>query len=150
MSAVMMKRDLLLHVSLLDERAKVLADNALYLELAVNRMKLGYLPEVLLKYRWHGANLSRNPGVLMEDASGVYDRFWESHAGDLSADLRARARRWRSHWHLQTAIDAILHGDRARARRHIVKAACINPLSIRPGWIRMLGVGSPPSGPWSE
>jgi hypothetical protein len=31
-----------------------------------------------------------------------------------------------------------------------LKAARIRPSAIRPGWVRMLGLGPPPAGPWPE
>jgi hypothetical protein len=45
---------------------------------------------------------------------------------------------------LEAALDAIGRGDKARARHHILVAARRRPLSARPGWVRMLGIGSPP------
>lgn len=150
MSNVMIRREMLARLPPFDERLTIAHDLSMYLELTVRRMRMGYLPEALVDYLWHGGNISRDVGRLWEDLCEIYDRFWEEHAGDLPDRLRARAAAWRGHWHLQTAIDASRHGDRARARRHIVKAARIRPSSIRPGWVRMLGVGSPPAGPWPE
>jgi glycosyltransferase involved in cell wall biosynthesis len=150
MSAVMIRREALACLPPFDERLTIASDLAMYLELAARRMKIDYLPEILLEYRWHGGNISRDVGRLWEDLCAIYDTFWENHAGDLPDHLRARALAGRAHWHLQTAIDAIRQGDTARARRHIVKAARIQPSAIRPGWVRMLGIGSPPAGAWPE
>lgn len=150
MSNVMIIRETLSSLPPVDERLNVANDLPIYLELAVRRMKMDYLPEPLVNYRWHGSNISRDVGQLWENLCQIYDRFWEEHAGDVPQNLRARAPEWRARWHLQTAIDAIRHGDRARARRHILKAARIRPSAIRPGWVRMLGLGPPPAGPWPE
>jgi hypothetical protein len=150
MSTVMIKRDALAELPSFDERLRITSDISMYLEIAARGMKIDYLPEPLVEYRWHGKNISRDVGQVWENACQMYDRFWKDHGSELPEDLRSRALAWRRHWHLQTAIDAIRHGDKARARRHIVKAARIQPSAIRPGWVRMLGIGSPPAGPWPE
>jgi glycosyltransferase involved in cell wall biosynthesis len=150
MSTVMIKRDALAVLPPFDERLRITSDISMYLEIAARGMKIDYLPEPLVEYRWHGKNISRDVGQVWENACHMYDRFWTDHGSDLPDDLRSRALTWRAHWHLQTAIDAIRHGDTARARRHIVKAARIQPSAIRPGWVRMLGIGSPPAGAWPE
>jgi glycosyltransferase involved in cell wall biosynthesis len=86
--------------------------------------KVGYLPEALAEKRVHGQNLSGDePGVL-DCACAVFDLY-----GD--PNLRA----WRR---LLAAEYAHEHGDRRRARRRLLEAARIRPLSIRPGWIRLM------------
>lgn len=150
MSTVMVRRDALATLPPFDERVTIACDGLMYFELAIRRMKMDYLPESLVQYRWHGTNLSRDVGRLWEDVCLIEDKIWIEHADDLPDHLRAQARKWRAHWHLQTAIDAIRHEDAPRARRYILKAARIRPAAIRPGWLRMLGIGRPPSGPWPD
>lgn len=150
MSAVMFTREALSRLLPFDERLLIASDISMYVELAVRRMRMAYLPEPLVEYRWHGTNISRDVGRVWEEVCAIYDRFWHEHADEVPEHLRERAPAWRAHWHLQTAIDAIRHGDRPRARRHTLKAARIRPSAIRPGWVRMLGIGPPPAGPWPE
>lgn len=87
--------------------------------------KIGYLPEPLTMYRWHGTNLSRN-----DDG-----RYWDCGCAvfDIYGGRRVRAFR-----RLLVAVYAHEHGDRRRARRRIIEAARIRPLSVRPGWVRFL------------
>ena len=148
LSTVMIRRDALLRVTPFEEDFSLGSDYLMYLRFVAAKMKMDYLPEVLVQYRWHGSNSSRDIGVWWERFCEILDRFFDEQLADLPAGVRARARRWRVHWHLQTAIDAIRQGDKSRARRHIITAASIKPSAVRPGWIRMLGVGSPPEGPW--
>ena len=148
MSTVMMCRDAVRRVTPFDERLVILSDVLMYLELAIRGLKVDYLPEAFIEYRWHGSNSSRDVGFLWESLCLVHDRFLREHAAELPDNIRTRARKWRAHRHLQTAIDALLHGENRRARRHVFAAARARPLSVRPGWIRILGIGPPPSGPW--
>jgi hypothetical protein len=148
MSTVMIRREAFTHIAPFDETLRLGSDWQMCLELVVKRMKIDYLSDALVERRWHGANLSRDTGLGWEHLCLVYDRFFDKHASILPQHIRKRSRTLRAYWHLQTAIDAIRHGDKPRARRHISTAARIRPLSIRPGWVRMLGIGRAPSGPW--
>jgi glycosyltransferase involved in cell wall biosynthesis len=144
LSTVLIRAEALTRVTPFDETLLLGSDWEMYLKFLAAGMKMDYLPEVLVDYRWHGTNLSRDTGLLWEHLCLIHDRFFREHAAELPPSIRKGGRRWRMHWHLQTAIDAIQHGDLARSRRHIAQAARIRPLSIRPGWVRMLGVGPPP------
>ena len=151
LSTTLFRRDALLQVTPFDERVGLGSDYQMYLHFAAKGLKMTYLPEVLVEYRWHGANQSRDTGILWENLCRIFDRFFAEYGAQLPERIRSRASWWRAHWHLQTAIDAFQSGDRARARRHIVMAALIDPRSIRPGWVRMLGIGPPPratAGAW--
>ncbi len=148
MSTVLVRRDALARLPPFDETLVIASDGRLYLELVVRGMKMDFLPEELVEYRWHGTNLSRDLGLFWEDVCALLDSFYEEHSSQLTDDMREHARFWRAHWHLQTAIDARRHGDLARARRHIVRAARVRPGALRPGWVRMLGIGRAPQGPW--
>lgn len=150
MSTVMIRRQALAQLPPFDEQLTIACDISMYFELVVRHMKMDYLPEPLVQYRWHGSNLSRDVGRFLEDICTIEDRIYKEHADNFPPNLRARSREWRTHWHLQSAIDAIRLGDKARARRHIVMAARIRPAAMRLGWVRMLGIGPPPAGPWPE
>lgn len=144
LSTVLIRRDALARITPFEEGLALGSDYQMYLRFAVQGMKMSYLPASLVEYRWHGSNLSRDTGVLWEHLCQIFDEFFVEYESVLPERVRERASWWRSHWHLQTAIDAIQHGDKARARRHILTAARIRPISARPGWIRMLGIGSAP------
>jgi glycosyltransferase involved in cell wall biosynthesis len=148
MSTVLVRRAALAQLPPFDETLVIASDGRMYLELVVRGMKMDFLPEELVEYRWHGANLSRDVGLFWEDVCSLLDSFYEEHSSQWTDDLREQARFWRAHWHLQTAIDARRHDDLVRARRHILRAARVRPGAIRPGWVRMLGIGPAPRGPW--
>lgn len=148
MSTVLTRRDALDELPPFDETLPIASDGRLYLEMVVRGMKMDFLPETLVEYRWHGANQSRDMGALWEHFCRVLDSFYDEHAAELSHDVRRHARFWRAYWHLHTAIDARRHGDLVRARRHILRAACVRPAAVRLGWVRMLGLGPAPQGPW--
>jgi glycosyltransferase involved in cell wall biosynthesis len=143
LSTVMMRRAALARVTPFDEGLLLLSDYLMYLRFAAARMKMDYLPDVLVEYRWHGFNLSGD--IRRDHLCQMLDRLCEHYASELPEQVRMRARWWRARWHFLTAIDAIQTGDTPRARRHIIAAARVRPLSIRPGWIRMLGIGSAPA-----
>jgi teichuronic acid biosynthesis glycosyltransferase TuaG len=144
MSTVMIRREALARVTPFDERLTITDDHQMYLEVAVRRLKMDYLPGVLVKKRVHSDNISRDNAAIREDICQMYDRFFDDHTSELPEHIQERADKLRAHWHLVTAIDAIQRGDKARARRHLLSAARRRPRSIRPGWVRMLGVGPPP------
>ena len=144
LSTVLIRREALAQVTPFDERLTMSGDVRMYLEVAVRHLKMDYLPEALVQYRRHEGNLTNDIAAAIEDACQMYDGFLEEHMSELPLHIRMRAAKLRSHWHLLTAIDAIQRGEKVRARRHILIAARRRPLSIRPGWARMLGIGAPP------
>lgn len=144
LSTVLIRRQALIAITPFDESLALGSDWQMYLKFLAARMKMDYLPEVLVEYRWHGNNLSRDKGRLFEHLCLIHDRFFRDQGPELPPAIRRRGRWWRARWHMLTAIDAIQHGERSRARRHILDAARIHPRSIRPGWVRMLGIGPPP------
>jgi glycosyltransferase involved in cell wall biosynthesis len=143
-SSVLVTHAALRVVTPFDEGLLTASDWQMYLQFAAARMKMGHIPDPLVEYRWHGGNQSRDKAALLEDLCNMYDTFFVDHASELPEHVRKRGRWWRSRWHMLAAIDAIQTGDKRRARRHILTAARIRPLSVRPGWLRMLGAGPPP------
>jgi glycosyltransferase involved in cell wall biosynthesis len=140
-STVVVKREALARVPPFDGTARTGDDWKMWLHIAAAGLKIGYLSDVLVDYRWHASNISRDPRKHFDVACEIFDGFFDDPT--LSASVRKRGRAWRAHWHLLTAIDAIQRNDVGRARRHILIAARLHPRSIRPGWARMLGVGTP-------
>jgi len=100
-------------------------DWLMWLRLAAAGYRIGYLPEPLTEYLWHGANRSSDePADHLNTACQVFDLYGEP-----------RLRAW---WRLLAAIDAHEHKNRQLARRRLFEAARIRPLSIRPGWLKLL------------
>jgi glycosyltransferase involved in cell wall biosynthesis len=146
-SSVLIRRDALARVPGFDESLRSFgSDWLMWLNIAAAGMKIGYLADPLVDYRWHGRNISRGRRAFYDAACEVFDRFFATRRDAIPVEGRARRGRWwRSRWHMLAAIDASECGDKVSARNHILRAARINPFSVRPGWIRMLGVGIPSS-----
>jgi glycosyltransferase involved in cell wall biosynthesis len=124
-STVLMRRDLLERVGPFEQVDPFGGDWLMWLYVARAGYRIGYLPEALTEYRWHGQNTSASEhGEFFDCAREVFDRY-----GD---------RRLRAWWRLRTALYAHEHEDRRRARRSIVEATRIRPWSLRPGWLRLL------------
>jgi glycosyltransferase involved in cell wall biosynthesis len=123
-STVIVRRDVLRRVAPFEQVAPFGDDWLMWLRIASAGNAVGYLPEPLTEYRWHGKNLSKDERGYYDCACGVFDRY---------GDRRLRAR-----WRLIAAIDAYEHQDRQRARRRLFQAARIRPWAIRPGWVRLI------------
>lgn len=123
MSSVMVRREVLRRVGPFEQVSPYGDDWLMWLRVAAAGHRIGYLPEVLTKYRWHGQNLSA-PGRHFDAACAVFDAYGDSR-------LRAR-------WRLLAAIDARERHDRRAARRRMREAVLIRPRSARAGWIRLL------------
>jgi len=122
-SAVIARREVLARVAF-DERLKPYgADWLAWLEMAATGVRIGYLPEPLVRYVKHETNLTYSASYH-EVGSNVMDRFFQKHPEVPSG------RYWRARWHLRAAEN----GD---GRRHLLKAALAHPRSIRPGWVRV-------------
>lgn len=145
-STVLARRDALTRApaSVWDQLPSVGNDWLLWMTLAAQGVRFGFLSEPLVDYRWHGANRSWNLRFF-DCACDVFEAFFAAHPRPVAFEGRDRRPRWwLARWHLEAAIRAIQDGDRPRARRHILRAARVRPAAVRPGWLRMLGVGSPP------
>ena len=115
------------------EDLRVGQDWLMWLRIAAAGYAIGYLAEPLTEYRWHGRNASYiDTAAWYACGCSVFDRF-----GD---------RRLRAWWRLISAVYSQTElQDRRRARRLMLEAARIRPLSIRPGWVRLL-FGELPAG----
>jgi len=124
-SSVLIRRDALQRVGPFENVVPFGDDWLMWLRFAAAGNHVGYLPEPLTEYRWHGNNHSKSEnGEIYDCACAVFDLYGH--------------RRLRASWRLRTAIWAHEHRDRKRARRRIVEAASIRPWSVRPGWVKML------------
>ena len=141
-STVMMKREVIERVGGFDASVGYSDDWKMWLRVAALSLPMGYLPEPLVDYYWHGENLSTGRSKQLASATRMFDSFFSDR--DLPAPIGKRAGRVRAYWYFEAAIDARQRGDLSAARRHALKAAAIRPKSMRPGWIRVLGIGPPP------
>jgi glycosyltransferase involved in cell wall biosynthesis len=123
-STALIRREALERAGPFEQSPSVGADWLMWLRIAAAGDLIGYLPLPLTEYRWHGNNASDLGTAYHDSAIWVFDRY-----GD---------RRLRAWWRLQAAIAARERQDRRVARRRIIEAAGIRPLSIRPGWVKLL------------
>jgi glycosyltransferase involved in cell wall biosynthesis len=123
-STAIICRDVLRSVGLFEEGVGWCDDWLLWLRIAAAGHLIGYLPEPLTQYRWHGNNLSDDEPGFFDGACGVFDRY-----GD---------RRLRAWWRLNAAVHAHENRDLRRARRRLLEAARIRPRAVRPGWLKLI------------
>jgi glycosyltransferase involved in cell wall biosynthesis len=147
LSTVMIRREAINRMGGFNEKIRVSDDWLLWLNMAAAGMKFGHIPEMMVEYRLHEGNLTRSRLQHSNDLTRVFDEFLATN--ELPRDIRRRIRLrwWCAHRHLVTAIGELQAGNKKQARHHILKAARVHPQSIRPGWIRMLGIGPPPRAP---
>jgi hypothetical protein len=140
-STVMVRRDAFTRVPMFNESLAVLNDWAMYLCMAAAGMRFGHVPVPLVEYRWHGSNLSGDLLHMWSELCAVFDDFLATNSLPSNVQRRIRLRWWCAHWHLITAEEARRRGNVSSARRHIARAACAHPRSVRPGWVRLLVSG---------
>jgi hypothetical protein len=141
-SCVMVRRDALERVGGFNEKLRVADDILMWLNLAHAGMKFGHIPQPLVEYRFHDGNLHRDPLKGFNDFAQVYEEFLA--ANDLSRRVRKQARVQCARWHLLAAIEELKAGNKRHSRGHVLRAARVQLRSIRPGWIRILGIGPRP------
>jgi glycosyltransferase involved in cell wall biosynthesis len=144
-STVMVRRDAFDRVPPFDERLLVVDDWLMFLNMAAVGLKFGHLPDELVEYRWYGGNTSGDALKIHQDISAMFDLFLATNELPARTRKLIRPRRWCARWHLVTAIDELHAGHKQRARSHILRAACVHPPSVRPGWVRILTGVFPPS-----
>lgn len=103
-------------------------DWLMWLTLAARGAGVGHIPKALVECRRHDDNLSLQASYA-QTAHRVIERFLDQHPEVQNG------RFWRAHWHLFAA-------ERGEGRSHLLKAAQIRPMSIRPGWLRIAIKGS--------
>jgi glycosyltransferase involved in cell wall biosynthesis len=123
-SAVVVRRDALHEFVQIDPYGD---DWLMWLELAAKGVWIEYLPERLVDYREHPESLSH---ASSHTAAGcrVIPLFFERNPSVPGG------RYWRARWHFLAAEN----GD---GRMNLLKAAAINPRSVRPGWLRIAVTG---------
>jgi glycosyltransferase involved in cell wall biosynthesis len=144
LSTVMIRRDAFDHIGGFDEQLRVSDDWLMWLQMAAAGMRFGHVPEVMVLYRNHESNLTRSRLAVWNDLCSMFDEFLATN--ELPSRIRRRIglRKRIAWWHLITAIQELNAGHKGIARHHILRAARVHPLSIRPGWVRMFGIGPAP------
>ena len=143
-STVLVRREALDRVPGFSESRPISDDWLMWLNMAAAGSRFGHVPEALVEYRWHESNLSGYRLRRMNSHCAAFDQFLATNELPRRTRRQLRLRWWCAHRHLIAAIAEAQAGDGAGARRHILRAARVYPPSIRPGWVRMLGIGPAP------
>lgn len=105
-----------------DERLSTSADWDLAYRVAARR-RFGFVPEVLLKYRVHHANMHANIGAMERDMMLGYAKAFAKASPEL---LRLR-RRCYGRLHVMLAGSYFRTGHYARFARHVLKGLWLDP-----------------------
>lgn len=126
-STVICERDLVLEVGGFDPALSLGADWDLWLRLAL-RTEFAYIDEPLVRYRIHGANMSRDVGLLERDSVSLLEKALADPA--LPAHLRGARRRVLGY------NDRVLAGSYFQAGRLIDGIRCsVRAVARHPGEI---------------
>jgi glycosyltransferase involved in cell wall biosynthesis len=119
-----------------DESLWLGSDWTYWLEVAAAGFRVGYLPDVLVDYDWHGGNMSADARKISAAALEIFPRLFDHPS--LPPSVR-RMRRWcLARWLLIDAENAASVGSWDVTRRRIKEAIRTRPASIRPGWLALL------------
>jgi glycosyltransferase involved in cell wall biosynthesis len=135
-STVIVRRAALASVPQFDESLWLGCDWTMWLRLATAGYRMVYLPEPLTEYAWHETNMSRDQRRIADAALVIFDRLFFSRS--LPPAVQRRRRWCMARWHLISAISKLQADEPAAGRRQLLKAMRTRPVSIRPGWLRLL------------
>jgi glycosyltransferase involved in cell wall biosynthesis len=129
-SGVMVSAKLFIELGGFDGRMSTSADWDFFYRCA-SRGPVGFLPEVLLRYRIHGSNMHRNVRAMRHDMLLGFAKAF------ASADRELRRRRRYAYGRLHTVLAGSFWGtgDRREALKHALKAIWYRPASA----LQMLG-----------
>jgi glycosyltransferase involved in cell wall biosynthesis len=124
-SAAVIRRAAFLDVGGFDEALSTSADWDLYYRVA-RRYPVGFVPEVLVRYRVHGGNMHRNVDAMTRDMLAAYAKVFSEQDPELQ-----RLRRWAyGRLHAMLAGSFFQAGEYRRFARHAAAS-----LAARPGQV---------------
>lgn len=124
-SGVVLPRGVLDEVGGFDERLSTSADWDLFYRVA-RRHRIGFVPEVLLRYRLHGGNMHGNIDRMRHDMLLAFDKAF------LDLQPGANVSRRRAYGQLHRVLSgSYLHAGRpAAAIRHLATGAVMSPSTL--------------------
>jgi glycosyltransferase involved in cell wall biosynthesis len=138
-STVMVRRGAFARVPAYDEKMWLGSDWQMWINMVAAGIVSRYLPEPLTEYRWHDGNMSRDAMRIADAALEIFPRLF---ARDDLPEGTSRLEPWcMARWHMIKAMCAREAGQSAVARANILRAACLHPLSVRPGWLLLWSGG---------
>lgn len=121
-SGAMMPRNVFDKVQGFDERLSTSADWDLYYRIA-RRYPVGFVPEVVLKYRLHGSNMHGNARAMEKDMLLAFSKAF----GDKEHPPQIPRRKSYGNLHTVLAGASFQSGDRAAFLKHTVKTIAFAP-----------------------
>lgn len=124
-SGLMVPRTVFGEIGGFDTRLSTSADYDLFLQIAL-RYKVGFVPEVLLKYRVHGSNMHGNVKLMEHDMMIAFEKAF----ADTRPEISALKRKAYGSLHQTLAGSYFAAGDYASLARHAAASVMNNPGNI--------------------
>jgi glycosyltransferase involved in cell wall biosynthesis len=125
-SGFIVPRDVLHLIGGFDPRLSTSADWDVVYRVA-RSYRIGFVPEVLLRYRLHGGNMHTNIDRMRSDMLLAFDKAFD---GASAADVAALRRRSYGQLHLLLSGSYLRNGHPYKALRHLAGAACLQPAAL--------------------
>jgi glycosyltransferase involved in cell wall biosynthesis len=124
-SGVVLPKHLFREAGGFDERMSTSADWDLHQRIA-RRARVGFVPEILLRYRRHEGNMHRDVALMAHDMLLAYEKAFRSEPGP-PRDLRRRAL---ASLHSMLASSFAEAGQFPEAMRHLARAVVYEPRTL--------------------
>jgi glycosyltransferase involved in cell wall biosynthesis len=134
-STVLATKRSIIDAGMFDTSLRCAEDHDLWLRIAANGCRIGYLPEALTEYRLHSDALSSDPALVADSTERVMARLFAE--GIFPDSIQAKERSVLARWYLNSACRYIEARDGQAAINALASAARKRPASIRPGWVRL-------------
>lgn len=125
-SGLMVPRTIFDSIGGFDTRLSTSADYDLFVQVAL-RHKVGFVPEILLRYRVHGSNMHGNVRAMEHDMTIAFEKAF-GEAGRRGAGLKRKAY---GRLHQTLAGSYLAAGDYASLARHAAASIFYDPANIR-------------------
>lgn len=125
-SGLLVPRALFEEVGGFDERLSTSADWELFYRLAARR-RVGFTPEVLVKYRMHNSNMHANIGVMERDMLFAFGKIFAPQTGKQGSELAHLRRRCYSNLHMTLAGSYFQAGQYLKFARHAAQSLWLSP-----------------------
>lgn len=135
-STVIAHRDVLGDAGLFDPSLQCAEDHDLWLRVAARGHRIGYLDTPLTDYRVHPDAVSQQSALVATSTERVIERLFRDH--DLPVEIGTEESVHLARCYLNSACRYIEARRPNEARRALWRAMNCRPISIRPGWLRLL------------
>jgi glycosyltransferase involved in cell wall biosynthesis len=134
-STVLAEKRVLMEVGLFDTSLRCCQDHDLWLRLAAEGCRMGYVPESLLEYRVHDDGTSSDQALVAASTERVFSRIFAS--GQLPDDVLSRRRFYLARCYLNSSCRYLEARDGGAALRALGRALRTRPAAARAGWVKL-------------